>query len=227
MKFIHIADLHLDTPLVSLRNNRDLIKKRRTEQRQVFSDIINKIKAENIEYLFISGDLFEQKFVEKNTIDFLISNFELIPNTKIFISPGNHDPYIKSSPYQTFEWPENVTIFTGEVGMFSFEDINVYGIGFTDYEFSSDEISKIQIEDEDKINVLVVHGTLDGASKKYLDIKSKDLEKFDYVALGHIHERKVDGSNIVYPGSLLSIGFDELGEHGIVIRRFGEELYRI
>ena len=48
MKFIHIADLHLDTPLVSLRNNRDLIKKRRTEQRQVFSDIINKIKAENI-----------------------------------------------------------------------------------------------------------------------------------------------------------------------------------
>lgn len=223
MKFIHIADLHLDTPLVSLRNNRDLIKKRRTEQRQVFSDIINKIKAENIEYLFISGDLFEQKFVEKNTIDFLISNFELIPNTKIFISPGNHDPYIKSSPYQTFEWPENVTIFTGEVGMFSFEDINVYGIGFTDYEFSSDEISKIQIEDEDKINVLVVHGTLDGASKKYLDIKSKDLEKFDYVALGHIHERKVDGSNIVYPGSLLSIGFDELGEHGIVIRRFGEE----
>lgn len=223
MKFIHIADLHLDTPLVSLRNNRDLIKKRRTEQRQVFSDIINKIKAENIEYLFISGDLFEQKFVEKSTIDFLISNFELIPNTKIFISPGNHDPYIKSSPYQTFEWPENVTIFTGEVGMFSFEDINVYGIGFTDYEFSSDEISKIQIEDEDKINVLVVHGTLDGASKKYLDIKSKDLEKFDYVALGHIHERKVDGSNIVYPGSLLSIGFDELGEHGIVIRRFGEE----
>ena len=65
MKFIHIADLHLDTPLVSLRNNRDLIKKRRTEQRQVFSDVINKIKAENIEYLFISGDLFEQKFVEK------------------------------------------------------------------------------------------------------------------------------------------------------------------
>ena len=227
MKFIHIADLHLDTPLVSLRNNRDLIKKRRTEQRQVFSDVINKIKVENIEYLFVSGDLFEQKFVEKNTIDFLISSFELIPNTKIFISPGNHDPYIKSSPYQTFEWPENVTIFTGEVGMFSFENINVYGIGFTDYEFSSDEISKIQIEDEDKINVLVVHGTLDGASKKCLDIKSKDLEKFDYVALGHIHERKVDGSNIVYPGSLLSIGFDELGEHGIVIRRFEKEWYRI
>lgn len=219
MKFIHIADLHLDTPLISLRNNRDLIKKRRTEQRQVFSDVINKIKAENIELLFISGDLFEQKFVEKSTIEFLISSFELIPNTKIFVSPGNHDPYIKSSPYQMYEWPENVTIFTNEVGMFSVENVNIYGIGFNDFEFSSDEISNIQIEENENINVLVMHGTLNGATKKYFDIKDKDLNKFDYVALGHIHEKKVDNTKIIYPGSLLSIGFDELGEHGIVVRK--------
>ena len=63
----------------------------------------------------------------------------------------------------------------------------------------------------------MIHGTLNGASKKYLDLKSKDLEKFDYVALGHIHEKKVDDSHIIYPGSLISMGFDELGEHGIVI----------
>ena len=170
MKFIHMADLHLDTPLVSLKNNRDLIKKRRTEQKQVFRDVINIAKNENIDFLFISGDLFEQKFVEKNTIEFLISSFELIPNTKIFIAPGNHDPYIKSSPYKTFEWSQNVTIFNGEVGMFSYDNINIYGIGFTNYEFETDEIEKIEIEDESKLNVLVVHGTLNGASKKYLDI---------------------------------------------------------
>ena len=55
--------------------------------------------------------------------------------------------------------------------------------GFTDFEFSTEEISKIEIEDKSKINVLVIHGTLDGGSKKYLDLKTKDLEKFDYVAL--------------------------------------------
>ena len=58
MKFIHMADLHLDTPLVSLKNNRDLIKKRRTEQKQEFRDVINIAKNENIDFLFISGDLF-------------------------------------------------------------------------------------------------------------------------------------------------------------------------
>ena len=215
MKFIHMADLHFDTPLISLKNNRDLIKKRRTEQRQVFRDVINLAKKENIDFLFISGDMFEQKFVEKGTIEFIISSFQLIPETKIFIAPGNHDPLIKSSPYNMYDWPENVTIFNGEVGMFSFDDINIYGIGFTDYEFMTDEIEKIKIEDENKLNVLVIHGTLNGGSKKYLDLKEKDLKKFDYVALGHIHEKKVGVAPqgdpaIIYPGSLLSIGFDEL-----------------
>lgn len=183
MKFIHMADLHFDTPLISLKNNRDLIKKRRTEHRQIFRDVIQLVKKENIDFLFISGDLFEQKFVEKSTIEFIISSFQLIPDTKIFIAPGNHDPLIKNSPYITYDFPENVVIFNGEVGMFSYDNINIYGLGFTNYEFASDEIKNIEIEDEEKINVLVVHGTLDGASKKYLDIKSKDIEKFDYVAL--------------------------------------------
>ena len=221
MKFIHMADLHFDTPLISLKNNRDLIKKRRTEHRQVFRDVIQLVKKENVDFLFISGDLFEQKFVERGTIEFIISSFGLIPDTKIFIAPGNHDPFIKSSPYEIYEWPENVIIFNGEIGKFSYDNINIYGIGFTDYEFESEEISNIEIE-IDKLNLVVIHGTLNGASKKYLDLKAKDLEKFDYVALGHIHQNNVgvdvhQGTPIIYPGSLTSIGFDELGEHGIVV----------
>ncbi len=35
------------------------------------------------------------------------------------------------------------------------------------------------------------------------------------MALGHIHKREIK-ENIVYPGSTVSLGFDELGEHGIL-----------
>ena len=34
---------------------------------------------------------------------------------------------------------------------------------------------------------------------------------------GHIHQPKVDQSNIIYPGSLTSCGFDEPGDHGMVV----------
>lgn len=41
-------------------------------------------------------------------------------------------------------------------------------------------------------------------------------KQFDYIACGHIHKPDY-GSNIVYPGSTVSLGFDELGEHGMIV----------
>lgn len=223
MKFIHFADVHFDMPLLSLNGNRELIKKRRNDQKKAFHDVIQFAKKENVDCILIAGDLFEQKFVEKSTLDYILSIFQLIPEIPIFIAPGNHDPFIKNSPYETIEWPGNVTIFRQEYGMISLEEADIYGIGFENYELDSDEVKKIRIENEGKVNVLITHGTLNGANHQYHDIKEKDLVLFDYVALGHIHEKKVDGSRIVYPGSLLSCGFDEPGQHGFVYGEITKE----
>ena len=41
--------------------------------------------------------------------------------------------------------------------------------------------------------------------------------KFDFVAMGHVHKSNFNqNTNIIYPGSTISFGFDELGEHGMV-----------
>ena len=227
MKFIHIADVHFDMPMVALNGNKELAKKRRSEQKKAFHDVIQFAKQKKVDCLFIAGDLFEQKFVEKRTIDYIISNFQLIPEIPIFISPGNHDPLIKNSPYENVEWPENVTIFRKEFGLISLEEADIYGIGFEDYEMDDNLIPEITIEDEKKINILVTHGTLNGAMHQYQDIKEKDLKKFDYVALGHIHEKKIDDTRMIYPGSLLSCGFDEPGEHGFVYGEITKESCQI
>ena len=49
-------------------------------------------------------------------------------------------------------------------------------------------------------------------------LKSKiNALKFDFVAMGHIHKSNFnENTNIIYPGSTISFGFDELGEHGMV-----------
>lgn len=216
MKFVHIADVHFDMPFTSIRYSKKIINQRRIDARNIFYNTINFVKESGVDMFFISGDLFEQRFVENDTINFIISCLKTIPNTKIFIAPGNHDPLIASSPYNTYDWPENVIIFTGEVQRFDYDDVSVYGFGFTDFEMDEDLIKDIKV-DEDKINILVAHGTLDGAMHKYNDMKNRDLKKFDYVALGHIHLPKIDDSRMIYPGSLVAGGLDEQGEHGLVI----------
>ena len=83
MKFIHIADMHFDKPFTILEKN-GLSESRRIEQRNVFTKMINYIKQNNIEYLFIAGDLYEHEYVRKSTIEFVNNCFKQLENTKVY-----------------------------------------------------------------------------------------------------------------------------------------------
>ena len=225
MKFVHIADMHFDMPFTVLAKN-GLAEQRRLDQRNAFNKMVNYIKENNIDYLFISGDLYENEYVRKTTIEYINNCFKQIPNTKIFITPGNHDPYLVNSYYNKFEWNENVHIFTK---MEKIEDkkLNIYGYGFTDFYSKKVELP-INI-DTSKINILVMHADLDGATKEvgeYNSILESELKNtnFDYIALGHIHKNNFNESKkILYPGSMIAGGFDELGKHGMLVGEINEE----
>ena len=221
MKFIHLADVHFDTPFKTISDRAELGQYRRLEQREALKKAIDFIKDNNVDYLFISGDLYEQEYVRKSTIIYINNLFNEIKNTKIFIAPGNHDPYIKESYYNNFNWSENVKIFTSNVEIVESEDVNIYGYGFNDYKMNLNQLKDIEIKDKNKINILITHGmTIEGneINGDYNPISIKELKSkgFDYVALGHIHKK-----DEFYPGSLISMGFDELGEHGFI---YGEIL---
>lgn len=226
MKFVHIADMHFDTEFESIAQINNLSEIRRLEQRKILKKVIEYCKDNNTELLLISGDLYEQKYIRKSTIKYINDLFNEIPDTKIFISPGNHDPYIKNSYYNTYEWNKNVYIFKDEIEKIKLdENTNIYGYGFTDFYCKNSGIEEIILDEKNKINILITHGSLDGGNddyKQYNPISNSKLRNigFDYIALGHIHKR-YDNENktnrIVYPGSPISMGFDELGEHGMII----------
>ena len=223
MKFVHIADVHFDSPFTTLETKK-LAEQRRLEQRNAFKKVIEYIKINNIEYLFICGDLYENEYVRSSTIDYINKLFETIPNTKIYITPGNHDPYLKNSYYEKYNsWPQNVKIFKEELEKIEDEDVCIYGYGFEDFYMKKFEYKNIKLSN-DKINILLTHGTLDGAKEDemlYNPLSKTILEnlKFDYIALGHIHKTIYEGNrNIIYPGSLISLGFDEWGPHWMIGR---------
>ena len=225
MKFVHIADMHFDTSFTTLTNKANLGDVRRLDQRLAFNKVIDYIKENKIPYLFIAGDFYEHEYIRLSTIEYINNLFTEIPDTKVFISPGNHDPYLKDSFYNKFYWSENVHIFDGKLSVFEQEDVDVYGYGFDDFYYTNNEIETMEIKNKDKLNILVAHGTLNASEAVehvYNPISEKLLESkgFDYVALGHIH--KIDynskpNQRIVYPGSTVSLGFDELGNHGMIV----------
>ena len=223
MKFVHIADIHFDSPFVALADKGNLGEQRRLEQRKVFKKVIDYIKENEIEYLFISGDLFEHKHVRKSTIEYINNLFKEIIETKIFISPGNHDPFLKKSYYNCYEWSENVYIFNSEITKIEESTVDIYGYGFNDFYCQGINLDDLKIDNPDKLNILIIHGTLDGANledKQYNSMSKNQLKQkgFDYIALGHIHKSNFNNEErIIYPGSTISLGFDEIGEHGMIV----------
>ena len=223
MKFVHIADLHFDAPFVRLNANNRLDSKLRENQCKVFEKVINYIKENKIEFLFISGDLYENDHVKESTIEYINNLFKEIEDTEIFISPGNHDPYLKNGYYRTYNWCGNVHIFDNEIRKYSYENIDIYGYGFDDFYVKNSNVENIVIENKNKTNILVVHGSLDTSvniEKTYNPLSYKKLQEigFDYIALGHIHQTNyTQEEKIVYSGSLVATGFDEIGNHGMVV----------
>ena len=234
MKFVHIADMHFDSPFTLLSSKADLGEIRRLDQRKVFKKVIEYVKENNIPYLFIAGDLYEQEYIRQSTIEYINNLFKEISNTKVFIVPGNHDPYINNSYYNKFNWNENVKIFTGKLEKIEFPEFNLYGFGFDNFYMKDSKIDEINIENKEKINILLTHGSLDGGyddERVYNTMSSSKLNSlgFDYIALGHIHKRNLSEENkrIIYPGSTISLGFDELGEHGMVVGDITKENIKV
>lgn len=227
MKFIHVADIHFDIPFSTLRK-KGLSEQRRLEQREIFRKMITYAKENKIESLFLCGDIYEHEYVRQTTIEYMNELFRQIPETTIYIVPGNHDPKIKNSYYSKFQWSSNVIIFQDKIQKIDTREANIYGYGFTNF-YRKDSTFEIPDLNNEKINILLTHASLNASAeeeKQYNPIQQKELEKigFDYIALGHIHKPILETTaNIVYPGSMLSLGFDEPGKHGMVVGEITKE----
>ncbi len=229
MKFIHIADSHLDAKFDNLIGKDNLSQKRRIEQRDVFTKAIEYAKNNDVDYVFISGDLYEDASINHSTIEYINNLFKEISNIKIIITPGNHDPYIKQSIYDTYKFNNNVYVFDEFIlTKKEFEDVNIYGLAFNDFFENSINLSNIEL-DKNKYNILVMHGDLNASQEqeyKFNPVQEKELQAlgFDYIALGHIHKNNYDeNKNIMYPGSLTSLGFDEPDLHGLIYGELNEQ----
>ena len=188
LKFLHCADIHLDTPFAELSPEKS--EERRRALRSAFMKMMEYIRGAGINYVLISGDLFDAEYATNNTAELLVREFRNCPETKFIIAPGSSDCFVGNPIYESERLPSNCRIFNSEaMSSFDFDEdkVRVYGWGFTSPKMTSNPLLDRQVDDISKINIVVGYADIDGSlSSEKCPISKADLKRFgaDYYAFG-------------------------------------------
>ena len=222
LKFLHCGDIHLDAPYVGLSPEKS--DERRQGLRSTFMRMMDYVRGAGINYVLISGDLFNTECATNATAELLIREFRNCPDTKFIIAPGRSDSYDDNPIYQSGRLPANCHIFSSDkLSRVDFDDdkVSVYGWAFMGKSFTESPLYETAVGDVTKINIVCGYADLDGkVGSDTCPVSKTDLKKFgaDYYAFGSRHE----GGDFVnlgdtmcgYSGALESTGFDDPGLGG-------------
>ena len=214
MKFIHCADIHLDSPMET-NLSADKAKERKLEIRSTFARMVRAAVEEGVEAIFISGDLFDGTRVSKSTENYVHDLIASHPMIDFYYLSGNHDK--GSALANSAQLPGNLHTFGKVWSTYRRGNIAITGASVPD----ADTLSL----NKDDINILLLHGQ----ERRSAGVLGEDIihlgrfknKGIDYAALGHIHEYRpirLDTRGIAcYSGCLEGRGFDECGTKGYVI----------
>ena len=223
IKILHTADIHFDTPFSGMAPSEAL--KSKEELKQVFEKIIQIVLEKNVDIFLIAGDVFDNLSVNKSTLYFIKRCLEKIKNVKVFISPGNHDPFNEKSFYNIVEWPDNVHVFKGEMESVILEDLDTVVFGTA---FNTRHVNESLLKGMNRVNgynnIMVIHGEISSSKdgNEYNPITEEDISEsqMDYIALGHRHKysevNKINNTYYSYCGCPQGRGFDELNDKGVI-----------
>lgn len=228
MRFVHAADIHLDSPLTGLRSYEGApVEMLRSATRAAFTKLIDEAIAEQVDFLVIAGDLYDGSWRDHNTGIYFVKEMGRLKKAGIpaFILYGNHDA--ESEMTKSLVMPDNVSVFeTRRASTFKLDRLNValHGRSFKTAATTENLVPNYPDPIPNWLNIGVLHTALEGnsAHARYAPCEVAELHAkgYDYWALGHVHDywHDVKGpSNIVFPGNLQGRHIRETGPKGAVL----------
>ena len=227
MKFIHAADLHIDSPLLGLCCYEGAPAERlREATRRALENLVDLAIEEEVALVILAGDLFDGKWRNMQTGLFTARQFRRLGDADIgvYLVRGNHDA--ESHVRSAITWPDNVHEFpVRKAETFRLDDLGIalHGRGFAQPEVSDDPVPEYPAAIDGLFNIGVLHTNVGGSEEhsRYAPTTREALEAkgYDYWALGHIHKRCLiaDRPHIVYPGNTQGRHVREAGAKGCLL----------
>jgi len=226
-QILHCADLHLDASFASSGLPATFGSRRRNDLRATLGRILTLARERQVDAVTIAGDLYEQDYALPDTAVFLVQQFAKLAPIRVFIAPGEYDPYTTDSLYALTRWPENVTIFS-EGKLLAVElapGIHLWGAAHPPAR-GHKTLDRFHV-DREGVNLLLLHAvdaeqrTPGDKALFRVDAEAVRAAGFDFALLGHYHNGCLwpeDAPCCVYPGSPEPLALEEAdGAHQIVL----------
>src|SRR6187402_966325 len=236
MKFVHAADLHLDSPLAGLSKYEGApVEQIRGATRRALENLVKLCLSEQVELLLIAGDLYDGDWRDYSTGLFFAKQMAALRagNVRVVWIRGNHDAASKLTAH--LQLPSNVRELSHKMPeSFLLEDLGiaVHGQSFETRDVSRDLSSRYPEPKADLFNIGLLHTALEGrvGHAPYAPCKLNALIDlgYDYFALGHVHTREVLSREpwIVFPGNLQGRHARETGAKGATLVTVDEQRVR-
>ncbi|HHB92274.1 MAG TPA: DNA repair exonuclease [Thioploca sp.] len=227
MKFIHAADIHLDSPLRGLsRYDGAPIEQIQTATRRAFVKLIDFACNKAVDFVLLAGDLYDVDWKDYNTGLFFNQQMSRLrkANIPVFIILGNHDA--DSVITKQLRLPDNVIKFNykqPETHKLEQLKVAIHGQSFAKKSVTDNISVSYPKAIPGYFNIGLLHTSLTGCPghAKYAPCTKSDLlaHNYDYWALGHIHKREILHENpwIVFSGNLQGRHIRETGIKGCTL----------
>jgi exonuclease SbcD len=228
LKFLHCADLHLDSPLRGLaRHEGAPVDALRGATRRAFERAVDLAIEEQVGGVVLAGDLYDGDRDDYQTAVFLQRQLHRLRDASVHVvvAYGNHDA--ESQITRRLLLPDNTTVLpTDAPGTVMVEDAGVafHGQGYPTRSVTEDLTPGYPAPVPGLLNVGVLHTSLDGrpghASYAPCTLDRLVRRGYQYWALGHVHRREEherDGVRVVFPGNVCGRDAGETGSKGATL----------
>lgn len=223
-RFIHTADVHIDSPLIGLTRHEGAAAERiRSATREAFDNLIGQAIDEQVAFVVIAGDLYDGDWRDFHTGLFFSFQMGRLAKAGIraFVLYGNHDA--ESQITRRLSLPDNVKVFPArKPDSFVFDELKValHGQSFRQRDVTDNLVPGYPDPVSGMFNIGVLHTALGGMAghENYAPCSLDDLKAkgYDYWALGHVHNGHVlhENPHVVFPGNLQGRHIREPGPKG-------------
>lgn len=226
-RFIHAADLHLDSPLIGLaKKSEDCAARLDDASRWAFDNLVALAIEEECRLIVIAGDIFDGQWRDYRTGLFFLERMRRLrqANIRVIIIAGNHDAANRFA--SRLEYSDNVRLLSQrhpESVVIEELGVVVHGQSFPQRDVMDNLALAYPSPVPGRFNIGLLHTACGGSEghPSYAPCTVAQLVNhgYQYWALGHIHTRQElsKAPYIVYPGNLQGRSVRETGPKGATL----------